>query len=253
VEQTSPSRESIFSSAPTFGNVVEEAMLYRFLTPHLRFSEQGRSNVDRRRLARRRQVPLELLEGRLLLSSTVALVSTTTKLTSSANPVVLNNPVTLTATVTPATTSTSPALPAPSGSVEFYDGSADLGSGMAGSTGVWTLSTSFSTANSHALKAVYRGDSTYATSTGTLAQSVSTVTTTHANVPAPAANTSVAGQTATPVVAVNGSTSQTSGATDAVTVTDGSKSGHNHAERRHPHSPALRRATHSLRPKSGRS
>jgi hypothetical protein len=158
------------------------------------------------------------------LNPTVALISTTTALTSSVNPVVVGNPVTLTATVTPARTSTSLKFPALTGAVEFYDGSTDLGPGTPTSTDVWQLSTSFSTPGSHSLKAVYSGDSTYATSTGTLSQSVSsTLTTAHVYVTS-SASPALVGQAITFSVAVYGATSETNGATGTVTLMDGSHS-----------------------------
>jgi hypothetical protein len=165
------------------------------------------------------------------LNKTVSLVSTTTTLTTSVNPVVTGNPVTLTATVVPATISSTnnPAIPTTE-SVSFYDlGSSTsttstgtlLGSAPINSAGVAQLPATFTTAGSHLLKAVYSGDSTFSTSTGTLTQSVSsTPTTAHVYVSA-SANPALVGQSITFTALVYGSTSAQSGATGTVKLMDG--------------------------------
>src|SRR5205823_1731976 len=64
------------------------------------------------------------------------------------------DPVTFTATVSNSDTGVAPA-----GSVEFYDGSADLGhgapAGAGGNSSTWTLSTSALAAGLHAIEAIY--------------------------------------------------------------------------------------------------
>lgn len=96
------------------------------------------------------------------------LPSTTTTLTSSANPADVNQSVTLTATVTGGSGS-------PTGTVQFYDGSAALGSPQTLSGGVATYTTSWPTGYPRSLKAVYSGDDLDAASQGTLGETVNAV------------------------------------------------------------------------------
>jgi hypothetical protein len=160
------------------------------------------------------------------LNRTVALIATTTTLTSSVNPVVTGNQVTLTTTITPPSSSSTnkPAIPTTE-MVSFYDvtggGSVLLGSASLSAAGVAQLPTAFTTAGPHALTAVYSGDSTFSSSTGKLTESVSsTKSTGHASLSA-SANPALAGQSITFTVYVHGSTSEQNGATGTVTLTDG--------------------------------
>ena len=82
-------------------------------------------------------------------------IGTTTTLSLSNSKPTTGSSVTLTATVSPT---------AASGTVTFYQGSTSMGSATV-SSGVATLSTSFSTAGSYSLTAVYGGSSTYGSST----------------------------------------------------------------------------------------
>ena len=82
--------------------------------------------------------------------------ATSTALASSLNPSTVGQAVTFTATVTGAT---------PTGTVQFKDGAANLGSPAALSGGVATLATSALTAGLHVITAVYGGDVNNATST----------------------------------------------------------------------------------------
>jgi hypothetical protein len=79
---------------------------------------------------------------------------TTTTVGSSSNPATYGNSVTFTATVTNTSDTNTP-----SGGVEFYDGSTDLGAGagQGGSSGIatWTLSTADFAAGTHPIKAVF--------------------------------------------------------------------------------------------------
>src|SRR5205085_11851156 len=85
--------------------------------------------------------------------------TTTTIVTSSANPSVFGQSITFTATVSPA--------PPDGQLVSFSDGINSLGTGtLAG--GVATLSTSSLAAGSHIISAVYAGDDTLLDSTGSL-------------------------------------------------------------------------------------
>jgi hypothetical protein len=78
-------------------------------------------------------------------------------LTSSANPVFTSNPVTFTATLTV------PAA-APTGTVVFFDGTTQLGSGVV-TAGVATLTLAAPAAGIHSITAVYSGDSNYNSAT----------------------------------------------------------------------------------------
>jgi hypothetical protein len=97
---------------------------------------------------------------------TVNQATTTTALTSDINPSTLGQSVTFTATV-------SSAAGTPTGSVDFKEGAATLGSGTLNGSGVATFSTSSLSAGSHDIKAVYVGDTNFGGSTsGTLTQQV---------------------------------------------------------------------------------
>jgi hypothetical protein len=103
--------------------------------------------------------------------------ATSTALTSSQNPTVTGTSVTLTATESPAT----------AGSVQFKDGSSNIGSPAAvNGSGVATLNTSFSTTGAHSLSAVFTPtDTSIAPSTGTFTETVNppaTPTTTNLSV-----------------------------------------------------------------------
>lgn len=88
--------------------------------------------------------------------------STTTALTSSVNPSVSGQSVTFTATVTSA-------QGVPTGTVQFKDGGANLGSPVAlNQNGVATLSTSSLAVGTHTITAEYGGGGNFLASTGTL-------------------------------------------------------------------------------------
>ncbi|MGA3160104.1 MAG: Ig-like domain-containing protein [Terracidiphilus sp.] len=81
-------------------------------------------------------------------------------LTSSADPVFTSNPVTYTATIT--VPATAPA--APTGTVAFYDGTTQVGSGTV-TAGEATFATTAPATGIHSMTAVYSGDSNYNTAT----------------------------------------------------------------------------------------
>src|SRR5581483_4551561 len=85
------------------------------------------------------------------VSLTVNRASPSIALNSSANPALVSNSITLTATV-------SSSVSAPTGSVDFYDGTTHLGSGTLAS-GAATYATSNLTSGTHSITAVYAGDS----------------------------------------------------------------------------------------------
>jgi hypothetical protein len=89
-------------------------------------------------------------------SAAIAAGATSTALASSLNPSTVGQSVTFTATVTGAS---------PTGTVQFKDGAANLGSAVALSGNVATLTTSALAQGSHAITAVYGGDANNATST----------------------------------------------------------------------------------------
>ncbi len=93
------------------------------------------------------------------LSQLVNGAVTTTALTSSVNPSVFGQSTTLTATVTSA------AAGARTGTVMFVDGVTTLGTVMLNGAGIATYSTAALTVGTHALSAVYSGDTNFTTST----------------------------------------------------------------------------------------
>ena len=122
----------------------------------------------------------------------VSQASTTTTLTSSANPSVYGQSVTFTATVA----AVAPGGGTPTGTVNFLDGTTQIGTGTLDSTGTTTFSTSsLAVAGSpHSITAVYVGDTNFATSTS-------------------AALSQVVNPAATTLSAVSGSGSSASGGT----------------------------------------
>ncbi len=87
--------------------------------------------------------------------------STSTTVSSSANPSVFSQPVTFTAVVT----ATAPGSGVPTGTVTFKDGTATLGTGNLDGSGHATLTTSTLGVGSHSITAVYGGSTSYNTST----------------------------------------------------------------------------------------
>ncbi|HEX7830282.1 MAG TPA: Ig-like domain repeat protein, partial [Thermoanaerobaculia bacterium] len=100
------------------------------------------------------------------VAETITKAATSLGLGSSQNPAALGASVTFTATVT-ATVGT------PAGSVTFLDGASPLGT-VALTGGVATLTTSALTGGSHTINASYAGNATYAASSNSLVQSITT-------------------------------------------------------------------------------
>ena len=92
------------------------------------------------------------------LTQTVNQASSSTAVGSSANPSSFGTPVTLTATVTSSGGT-------PTGTVTFKDGAATLGTGSLDGGGQATLTTSALALGSHAITAVYGGDTDFTGST----------------------------------------------------------------------------------------
>jgi N-acetylneuraminic acid mutarotase len=89
--------------------------------------------------------------------SATTLTTTTTGVESNNNPSTFGQSVMFTAGVSPA----EDPMALPSGTVTFYDGATELGTGTIGSGTPATYSTSTLTVGSHSITAVYGGDSNY--------------------------------------------------------------------------------------------
>jgi hypothetical protein len=99
------------------------------------------------------------------------LYPTATSLTSSSPSSIAGQPVTFTATITP----TQGTIPIPDGDlVTFYDSGSEIGTG-ATAGGMATFTTTMLSVRSHTITATYNGDPTFASSTGTVAQTVSLI------------------------------------------------------------------------------
>src|ERR1051326_7250568 len=96
-----------------------------------------------------------IISFRFQSCGSTSLAPTTTALASSLNPSTTGASVTFQATVSPS---------GATGSVEFFDGAASLGAVALGG-GTASVTTSTLSTGSHAITAVYSGDSSYATST----------------------------------------------------------------------------------------
>ena len=107
----------------------------------------------------------DYLTGTATVVQTVIPATPVVTLTASANPVFLSNPATFTATLSYSAT-------APAGTVVFYDGTTQIGSGAV-TAGLATLTTSALTTGVHAITAVYSGDGSYTSATsGALQETV---------------------------------------------------------------------------------
>lgn len=93
-------------------------------------------------------------------SLTVVLAATSTSVTSSANPVLLQNQITLTATV-------ASAAGTPSGTVTFLNGTTPLGTGTL-TGGIATLITSSLPAGAQSITALYGGNADFSSSTSSV-------------------------------------------------------------------------------------
>jgi uncharacterized repeat protein (TIGR01451 family) len=133
------------------------------------------------------------------LTQVVSQAPTTTVVTSSLNPSTAGQTVTFTATVTNSGLGT----PAPTGTVQFKDGATNLGVvTLVGGSASFT--TSALTQGPHTISAVYGGDTSNLTSTGTLNQTVNSLTVTTTTVTS-SLNPSVISQAVTFTATVTGS------------------------------------------------
>ncbi|HEV3142244.1 MAG TPA: Ig-like domain repeat protein [Vicinamibacterales bacterium] len=123
---------------------------------------------------------------------TIARASTTTAVAASPNPDGLNQAVTLTAAVLVV----APGAGAPSGIVQFFDGSTLLGSAtLAG--GAASLTTNGFAAGSHTIAATYAGDGSFNTSSGSAGLTVKTSAASSTTAVTSSANPATVGQNVT--------------------------------------------------------
>ena len=133
--------------------------------------------------------------------SNITLGSTTTTLTSSANPSIVNQSVTFTATVASQSSGT------PTGTLAFFDGTTAMGSPITvNSSGVATVvDSNLTTPVNHTITAVYSGDATFDGSTSTALTQTVTDFAVSASALSPASVTPGATSTSTiTLTAVNG-------------------------------------------------
>ncbi|MGA7496851.1 MAG: Ig-like domain-containing protein, partial [Isosphaeraceae bacterium] len=151
-----------------------------------------------------------------VFTQTVHQDSTTTKVTSSANPSVVGERLTLTATVS----ASSPGSGTATGTVTFSVGSTVLGTAtLGGGTASLSVSPQLSVGN-HTIKASYGGDTNFKTSVGTLTQTVKQDSTTTSIVSS--ANPSVHGQSLTFTATVIANVPGSGTPTGSLTFTNGS-------------------------------
>jgi hypothetical protein len=147
------------------------------------------------------------------------LPATTTALSVSPNPAVAGQTVTFTAQVTASSGSTEP-----TGTINFMNGSTQLGTGTLDSSGAATYTTSSLSTGSYPVTAVYSGDTNYSGSTSSAvtlvvnAQPVAAATTTMLATSAATAN---AGQNVTFTATVAGPSGSTTAPTGTITFMDG--------------------------------
>jgi sugar lactone lactonase YvrE len=148
-----------------------------------------------------------------LSGQVLAVQPTSTSLTSSSNPASLGTAVTFTAVV-------SNSLPvAATGTVNFFDGTTQIGSSALNGTGVAAFSTSTLTPGTHNITAVYGGDSQNGVATSpVLAESVKQLTTTALT---SSLDPSVAGATVTFTATVAGPLGSATMPGGTVTFSDG--------------------------------
>jgi len=99
-----------------------------------------------------------------LPTQTVNQAQSSTNISSSTNPSMFRQTVLFTATVSAAP----PGAGTPTGTLQFKDGTTNLGAPVAVSSGSATFSTSSLAVGQHSITAVYSGDSNFAGSTGSL-------------------------------------------------------------------------------------
>lgn len=151
-----------------------------------------------------------------IVNQVVSGAGTSTALVSGTNPSVFGQSVTFTATVT----ATPPASGTPAGSVNFFDGATNIGSGTLNGSGIATLSTGSLSAATHAITAQYVGNVSFATSTSSAVSQVVNKGATSTALTS-ATNPSVFGQSVTFTATVAVSLPATGTATGTVNFLDG--------------------------------
>ena len=149
-------------------------------------------------------------------TQTINRADTTTAVTSSANPSVFGQSVTLTAAVSV----TAPGVGLPGGSVQFAIDGSNVGTPVTLSSGSASMTTATLGVGSHTVAAVYSGDGSFNTSSGTLSQNVNKAAT--STVVISATNPSVFGQSVSFTATVSVDTPGAGIPTGIVTFRDGS-------------------------------
>lgn len=149
----------------------------------------------------------------IALSQSVNQASSTTTIASNTNPSEYGNTIVFTASVTTGLSTQ------PTGTVTFYDGATQIGSGTLNSSGTTTFSTNLLSVGSHAITANYNGDVNFTSSTSSsLTQAVNAADTTTSI--SCSVNPAVFGQSVTFTAVVSSSITDTP--TGTVIFTDGS-------------------------------
>ena len=144
--------------------------------------------------------------------------SSTTAVSSTSNPSVFGQVVTFTATVSAA----SPGAGTPTGTVTFEEGTATLAATVALASGQATFTTSSLSVATHTVTAVYSGDTSFLTSTGTDSTSPQVVNKASSSTTFSSTNPSVFGQVVTFTATVSAVAPGAGTPTGTVTFTDGS-------------------------------
>ena len=149
------------------------------------------------------------------LSQSITPIATTAALTAAPNPTGLHAPATFTATIIPASGTTTP-----TGTVTFTDGTTLLGTALLNGAGVASLTTSTLTVGTHTVTADYPGDAKHSASTSnSVTQTVTKIATT--TTVTSDANPATVGQTVTFTGRVTPATGS-SAPTGQLTFNDGS-------------------------------
>ena len=121
----------------------------------------------------RKRLPLSLLASRrmmfsilfsfVLLTNVDGQTPTTTLLGTNSNPACVNSSITFTATID---------APGATGTVSFLNDGVSMGSPVTVTGATATFSTTALTAGNHTISAIYSGDASFTTSTGTLVQNI---------------------------------------------------------------------------------
>jgi hypothetical protein len=130
---------------------------------------------------------------------TIAPAATTVAVTPSANPSGLNQAVTFTANVA----ALAPGAGSPSGSVDFRDGSTRLGT-VALANGSASLSTNGFSVGSHTISAIYSGDASFSSSSGSITHVVNGASSSSTTAVTSSANPSTTGSSVTLTATVSG-------------------------------------------------